>query len=132
MKRISTTSVLLTSLLLLAGGVGGLYLLITRTLPTLGNRWLFFFLLTLAVSGLTLPVAYGLHRRFPSRGGTALGVLVREVAWAGLYVDFLAWLQMGRVLTTPIAALLAAAVVAVEFLWLWRERVRWRPSEEEP
>jgi len=38
----------------LAGGLG-LALLLTTTLPTVGPRWLFFFLMTMTVTGAALP-----------------------------------------------------------------------------
>ncbi len=51
------------SLVLTIIGWGGLIILIFMTLPTIGPRWLFFFLFTLAISGTALPVAYFLNRR---------------------------------------------------------------------
>ena len=58
--------ILLTSFILASIGWIGLYFLILYTQPLLGPRWLFFFLLTVAVSGSVLPVAYFLNLRFPS------------------------------------------------------------------
>lgn len=123
---------LITGLSLAAIGWGGLYVLITRTLPTLGPRWLFYFLLTLAVSGLVLPVYHFLHRRFPGEPPADAGVIVREAALTAIYVDLIAWLQLGKVLTPPMAVIIAGGMLLVELLMRIRERSRFKPRDEHP
>ena len=66
-------SYLITGLAMAVVGVGGLMLLISNAYPTLGPRWLFFFLLTIGVCGLALPTVAYLHRRFPSDPLVGLG-----------------------------------------------------------
>jgi hypothetical protein len=117
-----------TSLILILLGFGGLVLVIMGTEPTPGPRWLFFFLLTLAVTGLALPVTYFLNRRFPVEPQVEPAVVVREALWFGLYVDVLAWLQIGRVLTTGMVLALAAGLMLVEFLLRLGERSAWSPA----
>ncbi len=111
-------------------GWGGLVLLVFLSLPTLGPRWLFFFLFTLAFSGLALPVAYFLNRRFPSEPPADGSVVLREGMWCGVYFSLLAWLQMGRVLTPGLAVVLAVGLVLVEFLLRLGERSQYSPNEK--
>jgi hypothetical protein len=129
-QPLSFLTFLWTSLVLLLVGLGGLAVVIIFTEPFPTTRWLFFFLLTLAVSGLALPVTYFLNRRFPSNPPVEPAVVVREAIWAGIYVDVLAWLKMGGVLTTGIALALAAGLGLVEFLLRLGERSTWSPSQE--
>jgi hypothetical protein len=120
--------VFITSLFLLAIGVVSLLLLVILTLPTLGPRWLLFFLLTLVSSGLVLPVIYYLHKRFPSTPCVGAAVLLREAIFFGAYVDLLVWLQFGRVLNFALAVFIAVGFIAVELLIRWRERSQFTPS----
>ncbi len=119
-----------TSLILILLGFGGLVLVIMGTEPTPGPRWLFFFLLTVAITGLALPVTYFLNRRFPADPPVDPAVIVREALWFGLYVDVLAWLQLGRVLTSGMALALAASLTLVEFLLRLGERSAWSPAQQ--
>lgn len=123
---------LITGLSLAAVGWGGLYVLITRALPTLGPRWLFYFLLTLGVSGLALPILHFLHRRFPGQPSADAGVIVREAALAAIYFDLIAWLQLGKVLTPPMAVFIAGGILLVELLLRIRERSRFKPHDGHP
>jgi len=113
---------------MLAIGVLGLILLFSLTLPTLGPRWLLYFLTTFAASGLFLPVAYFFHRRFPNDPPAETTVLVREALWFGAYCDFMLWLQLGNVLNLALAVFIAMGLVAIEFLIRMRERARWKPQ----
>jgi hypothetical protein len=116
------------SLFLCLVGWGGLFYLINETLPFLGPRWLFFFFLMLAVTGLVLPVTYFLNRRFPSDPPADSGVVLREAMWAGVYACALVWLQLGRVLNPGLMVVLAAGMLLVEFLLRLRERTVWTPQ----
>lgn len=126
-KLPSFWTILWISLILSFLGWGGLALLVILTLPTLAPRWLFFFLLTLALSGLTLPVTYFLNRRFPTTPPIDSSVIVREAMWVGVYGSLLAWLQMGRVLTSGLVVVLALGIILVEFLLRLSERSQWSP-----
>ena len=55
--------IFLTSLILVVLGAGGLIFIVFFSEPTLGPRWLFFFFLTICMTGLALPFAYILQRR---------------------------------------------------------------------
>ncbi len=104
--------------------------LIVYTQPLLGPRWLFFFLLTIAVSGSVLPVAYFLNLRFPSNPPAGAVVLIRQSIWVGVFFDLIAWLQLGRVLNPVLATVLAIGVLVIENLIRMLERSRWRPSRD--
>jgi hypothetical protein len=117
--------------IVLAGlGWAGLYAVVFYTPPTLGPRWLFFFLCTLAATGTLLPVMAFLNRRFPGSPPATPGVVMRQAVWVGVYVATLAWLQIGRVLTLAIALLLAAGLLIIEWLLRLRERSQWKPDRE--
>jgi len=119
------------SVFLMLTGVGGLVYLMLETVPELGPRWLFFFFLMLALSGLSLPVTYFLNRRFPTIPPADSNVVLREAMWVGVWGCTLAWLQLGRVLNPGMALVLAAGLVLVEFLLRLGERSFWTPKEED-
>ncbi len=127
-KLPSFWSFLWISLVLGTIGWGGLIILVFMTLPTLGPRWLFFFLFTLAVSGTSLPWIYFLNRRFPSDPPVDASVVLREAMWCGVYGCLLAWLQMGRVLTSGLAFILLIGLLLVEFLLRLGDRSQWSPA----
>ncbi|OGO41740.1 MAG: hypothetical protein A2W36_02690 [Chloroflexi bacterium RBG_16_58_14] len=108
-------------------GWGGLVALIFFTMPTVGPRWLFFFLSVLAVTGITLPLFAFLNNRFPSTPPVSTGVILRQALWAGIYFPTLAWLQIGRVLTSSLGLLLAVGFILIEFLLRLREKSQWKP-----
>jgi hypothetical protein len=112
---------------LAALGWGGLVFLIIFTLPTVGPRWLFFFTAVLAVSGTAMPLIAFLHIRFPSKPAITPWVVVRQSILVGIYLPTLAWLQIGRVLTSGLVVMLAAGLVILELLLRLRERSQWKP-----
>jgi hypothetical protein len=109
-------------------GWGGLFLLIFYSLPTVGPRWLFFFLSVLALTGTALPVMAFLNRRFPSLPPPSHGVIVRQALWVSVYISTLAWLQIGRVSSLTLAILLAVGLALIEFLLRLSERSQWKPT----
>ena len=130
-----------TGVLALAGW-GGLAWLLTAPLestgelyhpiPGLGPRWLFFVCWLAAITGTTLPFVRYLHQRF-ARMPTPPVVLLREGIWLGLFGATCAWLQIGHILSLPLAALVAAGLGGVEWFLRMRERARWNPdSPDEP
>lgn len=119
-----------TGILLAAAGWGGLYLLFYYTLPTLGPRWLFFFLLTLGLSGTALPIVAFLNRRFPGETPTEGSTILRQSMWVGIFGAVVVWLNMGSVLNPALATFLAAGFIVIEFLLRLRERSRWEPEDK--
>ena len=119
----------LSVVLTLIGWVG-VILLIQNALPTLGPRWLFFFLGVVALTGPAIPVTYYLNKRFPSNPPVEGMVIVRQALWVGVFGSTIAWLQLGRVLTPALALIMAGVFVLIEFLLRQFERSRWNPNKD--
>lgn len=119
------------SLGLMVIGWGSLFLLVFHTLPTLGMRWLFFFFGVLAVTGTAMPIVAFLNIRFQSKPPATVGVIVRQSLWIGAYFPALAWLRIGRVLTTGLAIFIALCMIAIEVALRLRERSQWIPRSSE-
>ena len=115
-------------LILSLGGWGGLALLILLAVPTIGPRWLFFFLSVLALTGTSLPIIYYFNKRFPSEPPVDKGAILRQAIWIGIYGSAVAWLQMGRVLNTGLAVIMASAFILIELLLRLWERSHWKPK----
>lgn len=117
-----------TTILFILSGWGGLIVLTNASLPTLGPRWLFFFLVMVAVTGTALPAAAFLNHRFPSKPPAKAAVVLRQALWFGIYADTLIWLQYGRVYNNSLAVIFFIGFFAIEFfLRIW-ERSQWRSS----
>jgi hypothetical protein len=115
--------VLVAGVVMMVGGWAGIYQLVTTTLPRVGQRWLFFLLLQLAVTGTVLPFVRYLNVRFTPVDVDLPpgGVLVRQSIWIGLFAMLCAWLQMPRVLNLPIAFFLGLVFVVIEVFLRSRE-----------
>jgi len=134
MKPVETTnykSYLLSSLLLMSIGWGGLYLLLTETLPYVWPRWGFFVLALIAITGTLLPIVYFFHRRFPDEPPADANVIVRQSMWFGIYGATLAWLQLGRLVTVYVILGLAGGLIAIEYFLRLRERSHWTPPVDD-
>jgi hypothetical protein len=115
------------AVILAISGWTGLFFLVNNTLPTVGPRWLFFFLEVLALTGTVLPIVGFLNRRFQSSPAPSSGVIIRQSIWVGVYGATIAWLQMGRALTPALGLLLALGLVVIEWLLRLREKSQWNP-----
>jgi len=120
----------ISALALIAIGWGGLYLLITQTLPYVWSRWGFFILSLMALTGTVLPIVYFFHRRFPTEPPTESNVIVRQAMWFGVYGATLAWLQLGRLVTVYVILGLAGGLLAIEYFTRMRERSHWKPPAD--
>jgi hypothetical protein len=116
-----------TAILLILIGGGGLMLVINQTLPSLGPRWLFFFFTVLAVTGIILPIAAFLNRRFATTQAVSKSTVLREAILAGIFVPTLAWLQLNRALTVSLLIILVIGFVLLEWFIRLREQSRWKP-----
>lgn len=115
---------LIASGMMLLAGWGGLYWLITQSIPRVGQRWLFFFLLQITVTGTVLPAIRYLNLRFtPINHEIPSGmIIVRQSMWVALFTVTCAWLQIPRVLTWSMAFFLAIVFMILEFFLRLRER----------
>ena len=123
----SYRSLMVAAAILACAGWLGLLLLLHTTLPTVGPRWLFFFLWTLAVTGTALPFVWVLHRRFDPSPVSGR-VLLRQSLLVGLLAGTCMWLQINRTLTLPLVLLLAVGIGGVESLVRAVERSTWRAN----
>lgn len=106
----------------------GLVALILTQPPRIGGQlWLFFVLLCVAITCTILPFIRYLNVRLTplTRDLPPSGVILRQSVWFGLFVMVCAWLQIPRVLSLPMATLLALAFIGVEIFL----RVREIPNE---
>ncbi|MEJ2011245.1 MAG: hypothetical protein P8X64_03350 [Anaerolineales bacterium] len=115
-------SLMISAAIMAAFGWLGLVLLLLSTVPTVGPRWLFFFLLAVALTGTALPFVWVLHRRFDSRQNTPASTLLRQALLFALFGEICAWLQINRSLTLSLAVLLAVGLAAVEWFLRTLER----------
>ena len=118
---------LFTAFFLALVGWIGLVAIVVRTLPTIGPRWLFFFLLVFAVTGSILPVTAFLNRRFPTTPPANRITVLREALLVGFFIATLTWLQLWRILTPALIVLLALGIGFVEWMIRLWEGSRWEP-----
>jgi hypothetical protein len=116
-----------TALVLGVLGWVGVICVLLFSSPNGGTRWAFFFFGMLAFTAAALPVMAYLNLRFPSNPPVSIWVVTRQAIWVGIFFLTLAWLQIGRVLTLPMALLLASSFLLVEILLRLRERSQFRP-----
>ena len=123
-------SVLAAGGALAAIGWAGMFWVVLNTLPTIPNRWLFFAFVQLGLTGTALPFVRYLHQRFAPRAGGAGNpvVLIRQSVWVGLFGAICLWLRIPRLLSIPMALIVLAALIVIEFLFRLRERMQWRPE----
>jgi len=84
----------------------------------------------ITVTGLALPLAYFVNKRFSryldSRSGRSLPpqfhVTLRQAMWVGIWFAFCVWLQMNRALGPAVAALVAGVLILFEIMLQIRAR----------
>jgi hypothetical protein len=109
-------------------GGGGLAVLLYFSPPFVWARWGFYVLGIMALTGISLPIVYFLHLRFPSDPPADPNVLIRQATWVGVYGATLAWLQLGRLVSLYVILGLAGGLIAVEYFLRMREKANRRPS----
>ena len=115
--------VMITGVVFMAIGWLGLFQLVTTTLPRVGQRWIFFLLLQIAVTGTVLPFVRYLNVRFTPISAELPpgGVIVRQSIWVGLFVVTCTWLQIPRVLNWAMVLLVAIVFIVIEVFLRTRE-----------
>ena len=73
-------------------------------------------------TGLTLPLAYYLNKRFGLTPSQHFLVVLRQAMWVGLWLAVCTWLQMNRSLSWGVAILVAVVFGTLEFLLQVRAR----------
>jgi hypothetical protein len=121
-------SVLPLALVLIIPGWMWLFYLMTRTVPNLGNRWMFFVSAVLAISGTTMPLVAYLNRFIQPFGPANFETIVRESSLLGVYAGMLLWLNKGQVLSISVALILAVGLILIELLIRLRMRSQWQPD----
>jgi hypothetical protein len=103
----------------------GLIWVVLNTLPTVPNRWLFYALLHIALTGTAMPLVRFLHQRFSPEGGleTTPGMLIRQSTWVGLLGTASAWLLIPRLLSIPLVVVFAFALILIEGIIFLRSRL---------
>jgi hypothetical protein len=130
MANAAQISAVAAGVVMAVAGWSGLIWLITNQLPTVPNRWAFYALMHIALTGTALPFVRLLHQRFSRNHGIHVkaGVLVRQAVWFGLLGTTSAWLRVPRLLSLPIVVILIVALVVIESLLRLRERTQWHPE----
>ena len=121
-------SFLPAALILMLLGWGGIAVIDGTPNPTALGRAGPFFSPGAGLTGTALPIMAYLNRRFPSKpppstpGDRAPGDLGRHL------LPHPALAAIGRVVTLPLALLLAAGLILIELLLRLRERSQWKPE----
>ncbi len=118
-----------SALALMVIGWGGVYFVITQTLPFVWPRWGFFALTFMSLTGTALPIVYFLHQHFPAEPPPGAGVIIRQSMWVGVYGITLAWLQLGRLVSLYVILGLAGGLIAAEYFIRIREKAARRIPE---
>jgi len=120
--------IFITSLVLSLLGIVGLLFIVFYLEPTLAPRWLFFFFLTIASSGVALPAIFVLQRRL-ARQQVTVFVILREAILTAIFIDLLAWMQLGRIISNLIILILAAGFILIEFFLRLAEKATFHSDE---
>jgi len=108
-------------------GWGGLAAIFYLSPPLVWARWGFYVFGIMALTGISLPVVYFLHLRFPGDAPAESKVLIRQALWVGIYGATLAWLQLGRLVSLYVIMGLAGGLIAAEYFIRIREKANRRP-----
>lgn len=117
---------LLSTLMLILVGWGGLFVTLYFLLPFVWSRWAFFVFGIMGLTGLALPIVYYFHKRFPGETPAEPNVIIRQALWVGVYGATLAWLQLGRLVTLYVILGLAGGLIAAEYFIRIREKANRR------
>ena len=106
-------------------------LLFLYTPPTLGPRWIFFFLFYIAILGTFLPILILINRRINKRDGGNINAALRQSLMLGFYFDLMIWLHMGRVLDLITAFFILSIIIAIAVLIQVFEGSQWHPNKQQ-
>jgi hypothetical protein len=120
--------IFITSLMLSIIGLGGISFVLFTLEPTLWPRWLFYFFLTMAGTGIALPLVFIIQRRLAKKFVPG-NVLIREGLFFGIFLDLIAWLQIGRITSNLIIFLLAGGIILLEVFLRMVEKATFKANE---
>lgn len=109
-------------------GGGGLLILLSSVEPSIGPRWLFYFFVVVAFTGVFLPFSALLNQRFPTHPPASADAVLREALMGGIYIAILAWLSNGRVISLGLASIFLISMAGIELFWRIWEHSQWRRS----
>jgi hypothetical protein len=122
-------SILPLALILAGPGWAALIYLMNARPPTLGNRWLFYVLVILALSGTVMPGLVFVNKILQLKKPISFETVIREAMLVGVYGAILLWLNKGQVLSTGLALVIALGMIMAELLIRLRKESRWRPGD---
>jgi len=128
-KSPSVISVLPLALILAVPGWTALIYLMADTAPTIGNRWLFYVLVILTLTGSVMPALAFINKIIQLKKPVSFETIIREAMMIGVYGAILLWLNKGQVLSSGLALVLALGLLSAEFLIRLRNHSKWRPGE---
>jgi hypothetical protein len=120
--------IFITTLMLSIIGMGGIAFIFFTLEPTLWPRWLFYFFLTMVGTGLALPLIFIIQRRLAKKY-VPESVLIREGLFFGIFLDLLAWLQIGRIVSNLVIFLLAGGIILLEVFLRMAEKATFKANE---
>jgi hypothetical protein len=112
----------LSGLLMTGLGGIGLWVIVTKTVPTQAMSLIFLVVLAVTLVGVAMPVAAYLNHRFAPSGWYKKDPwrLLRQSGWVGIYGFLCGWLQKEDFLNWTIAAIIASVLVLMEIFFLPR------------
>ncbi|NSW51788.1 MAG: hypothetical protein HPY85_04740 [Anaerolineae bacterium] len=109
----------------------GLGLLVIYTKPTIGPRWVFFFLSFIAVAATFLPISLLIHQRVTTQAQLSMNTPLRQSILLASFSTLVLWLQMGRVLDFTTASFIFAVLLGIEILVQLFDKSQLRPDHQE-
>ena len=120
-NELKLKTVLSSGLILGTVGVIGAGSLLFFTYPTIGPRWFFYIFVILAGTGFSLPIFFLANKLLKTRASLERVRLLRESLGMGVYLGFIVWLSIARMLTLPMGLLVLMILVTLDYLMRLRE-----------
>ena len=114
----------------ISGGYG-LYRIIMFSLPNLKERFFFYFLVVIFITGISMPVYAILNRYIFMIKKIIPHIVVRESLATGCIIDILIWFKIGKAINSAVAALIIGGFVLIEMLLRAQETIEYQPGGEE-
>lgn len=129
--KMGVQTILPVAFLLAVPGWIWLVYLVTQTSPKVGNRWMFFAAVVLAVTGTSAPLVAMVNRVVRPAPARYFETVLREAVMIGVFSASLLWLNKGQVLSFGLAVILGGGFLLVEVLLRLRSGSIWLPGESD-